>query len=239
MPSALPVAVVTGAGTGVGRATALLLGRHGWTVALLGRREHLLQETIRLAGDQKEKFRAYACDVSDDTALRIVAGRIHADLGPVGVLVNSAGTNTPARSWRELAVNDYRELIETNLTGAYLCVRVFLEGMRERKSGTIINIVSDAAKQASAKAGPAYVASKFALLGLTQSINAEEREHGIRACAILPGDIDTPLLDKRPSPPSPEARGKMLQPDDVAECVLLAIRLPHRAVIEELLIRPR
>jgi NAD(P)-dependent dehydrogenase (short-subunit alcohol dehydrogenase family) len=111
--------------------------------------------------------------------------------------------------------------------------------MRQRKSGTIVNIVSDAAKQASAKAGPAYVMSKFGMVGLTQAINAEERPHGVRACAILPGDIDTPLLEKRPAPPSAEARTKMLTPEDIAECVMLAVNLPSRAVIEELLIRPR
>jgi len=102
-----------------------------------------------------------------------------------------------------------------------------------------VNIISDAGRQASPKAGPGYVISKFGMVGLTQAINAEERGNGIRACAILPGDIDTPLLDKRPAPPNAEARTKMLQPEDVADCVLLAVNLPDRAVVEELLIRPR
>jgi NADP-dependent 3-hydroxy acid dehydrogenase YdfG len=110
--------------------------------------------------------------------------------------------------------------------------------MRERRSGTIINIVSEAGKQASPKAGVAYVVSKFGMAGLTQSINAEERPNGIRACSIFPGDIDTPILDKRPSPPSAEARQKMLRGEDIAECILLAIQLPPRAVVEEILIRP-
>jgi NAD(P)-dependent dehydrogenase (short-subunit alcohol dehydrogenase family) len=106
-------------------------------------------------------------------------------------------------------------------------------------SGTIVHVVSDAGKQASPKAGPAYAMSKFGLAGLTQSINAEERGNGIRACAIFPGDIDTPLLDKRPAPPSAEARAKMMRAEDVAACVLLAINLPSRAIVEELVIRPR
>jgi NAD(P)-dependent dehydrogenase (short-subunit alcohol dehydrogenase family) len=138
-----------------------------------------------------------------------------------------------------LSSADYHMMINTNLNGAYYCVQAFLPGMRQRKSGTIVNIVSDAAKQASAKAGPAYAMSKFGMVGLTQAINAEERPNGIRACAILPGDIDTPLLDKRPAPPNSEARAKMLTPEDIAECVMLAINLPMRAVVEELLIRPR
>src|SRR5207237_9831758 len=125
------------------------------------------------------------------------------------------------------------------LNGAYYCVQAFLPQMRARQSGTIINIVSDAGKQASPKAGPAYVMSKFGLAGLTQSINAEERGSGIRACAIFPGDIDTPLLDTRPQPPTSEARKKMLRSEDVAECALLAINLPERALVEEIVIRPR
>src|SRR5437879_7834824 len=130
-------------------------------------------------------------------------------------------------------------MINTNLHGAYCCVQAFLPQMRARKSGTIINIVSEAGKQASPKAGPAYVMSKFGLAGLTQSINAEERGNGIRACAIFPGDIDTPLLDRRPNPPTAEARARMLQSEEVAECTLLAIHLPPRAFVEAVVIRPR
>jgi len=157
----------------------------------------------------------------------------------VDALVNAAGTNIPQRSLEVLSRQGYREIMDANLDGAFYCVQAFLPGMRRRGSGSIINIVSDAGRQASPKAGPAYAASKFGMLGLTQSINAEERGNGVRACAILPGDIDTPILDKRPAPPSNEARQKMLRGEDVAACALLALELPPRAIIEELLIRPR
>jgi NADP-dependent 3-hydroxy acid dehydrogenase YdfG len=103
----------------------------------------------------------------------------------------------------------------------------------------VVNINSEAGRLASPKAGVAYVASKFGLAGLTQSLNAEERGNGIRAISIFPGDIDTPILDKRPQPPTAEARVHMLKPEDIAACVKLAVTLPHRAVIEELVIRPR
>jgi len=232
-------AVVTGGGTGVGRATALLLASKGWRVAILGRRESTLHETITAAGKAAPQLLACVCDISDPAAVESMAKTVHGKFGDIDVLVNAAGTNTPQRSLKEIPFEKYRELVETNLTGAYLCVQAFLPRMRQRKSGTIINIVSEAGKQASAKSGPAYVVSKFGLTGLTQSINMEERENGIRACAIFPGDIDTPLLDKRPAPPSAEARKKMLQSEDVAECAWLAINLPDRAVVEEILIRPR
>jgi NADP-dependent 3-hydroxy acid dehydrogenase YdfG len=145
----------------------------------------------------------------------------------------------PSRSLKVLKHEDYHAMMNANLNGAYYCTQAFLPEMRARGSGTIVNIVSEAGKAASPKAGPGYVISKFGMAGLTSSINAEERANGIRACSIFPGDIDTPILEKRPAPPDAAARAKMMQPEDIAECVLLAINLPPRAVIEELLIRPR
>lgn len=232
-------AVVTGAGSGVGRAVALRLAAEGWRVAVLGRTESNLRETAQMAGKAESQMLVCPCDISQPEAIQKMAALVSSKFGPIEVLVNAAGTNTPQRSLEVLSFEKYREMVETNLTGAYLCVQAFLPGMRKQKSGTIVNIVSDAAKQASAKAGPAYVISKCGLAGLTQSINMEERQQGVRACAIFPGDIDTPLLDKRPAPPAAEARGKMLTADDVAECALLAIHLPGRAIVEEILIRPR
>lgn len=234
----IKTAVVTGAGSGVGQATALALAREGWRVVIVGRRESMLKQTASLAGADAKRFLVWPCDISDVTAVEEMAGKVRTEIGDVEVLVNAAGTNTPARSLKELSLEKYRELMETNLTGAYLCVQAFLPRMRERRSGTIINIVSDAGRQASPKAGVAYVMSKFGMAGLTQSINAEERGNGIRACSIFPGDIDTPILDKRPNPPSPEARQKMLRSEDIAECVMLVIKLPPRALVEEILIRP-
>ncbi len=234
----MKTAVITGAGSGVGRAVAMRLAQADWNIALVGRRKQTLDETASLSG-HPERCLVLPCDIGNVEAVNEMAKQVFARLQNVSVLVNAAGTNTPKRSLRVLRLDDYHRLLETNLHGAYYCIQAFLPAMRDARSGTIVNVVSDAAKQASPKAGPAYVMSKFGLAGLTQSINAEERTHGVRACAVLPGDIDTPLLDLRPEPPPPEARAKMLTAQDVAECVLLAINLPERAVIEEILIRPR
>src|SRR5205823_1456109 len=232
-------AVVTGAGSGVGQAIALALANQDWQVALIGRREETLRQTVKLAGDKAKRFLIYPCDIGDAKAVEQMAKRVLSEFKEVEALVNAAGTNAPKRALEALSLEDYRAMINTNLHGAYYCVQAFLPQMRARKSGTIINIVSEAGKQASPKAGPAYVMSKFGLAGLTQSINAEERGNGIRACAIFPGDIDTPLLDKRPAPPTTAARARMLTSDDVAACALLVLSLPPRAVVEEILIRPR
>jgi NAD(P)-dependent dehydrogenase (short-subunit alcohol dehydrogenase family) len=235
----MATAVVTGAGSGVGRAVATRLLCDGWRVALVGRREYALNETVRLAGTVNDRAIVCPCDVGKPDQVGSMAARVLAEFGGVSVLVNAAGTNIPRRSLEIVSTEDFQSVIDVNLTGSFLTARAFLPGMRKRGEGTIVNIVSDAGLQASAKSGAAYAASKFGQRGLTQSINAEERGRGIRACAILPGDIDTPLLEKRPQPPPAEARKRMLQPEDVAECVMLAINLPPHAVVEELLIRPR
>jgi NADP-dependent 3-hydroxy acid dehydrogenase YdfG len=228
-------AVITGAGSGVGAATALALAKQGWRVALVGRR----REPLESVAAQLNGAIVCPCDIADATAVAAMGVRVLAEFGTVEVLVNAAGTNAPRRALEVLSLEDYRAVMDANLNGAYHCVQAFLPQMRERGSGTIVNIVSDAGKLASPKAGPAYVMSKFGLAGLTQAINAEERTRGVRACAIFPGDIDTPLLQKRPTMPDAAARAKMMQPEDLAECVLLAVNLPPRAIVEEMLVRPR
>ncbi|MBE7504000.1 MAG: SDR family NAD(P)-dependent oxidoreductase [Verrucomicrobiales bacterium] len=232
-------AVVTGAGSGVGRAVAVRLAAQGWRVALVGRHLEALEQTRSAAGAHANQCLPTPCDLRDVAAVNRFGDRIKAELGAVELLVNAAGTNVPRRALEGLSLRDYLDIMNTNLHGAFFCVQAFLPGMRQRGSGTIINIVSDAGKAASPKAGPAYVMSKFGLAGLTQSINAEERARGVRACAIFPGDIDTPLLDQRPQPPDAEARARMLRADDVAECVLLCVNLPAHVIVEELIVRPR
>ncbi len=232
-------AVITGAGSGVGRAIAVQLAREGWRLGLVGRRSEPLSETAKMTQLSSQDVINVPCDIGDSTAVNSMANKMFAALGDVEVLVNAAGTNAPKRSLEVLSLTDYHAMINTNLNGAYYCVQAFLARMRQRHSGTIINIVSDAGKQASPKAGPAYVMSKFGLAGLTQSINAEERGNGIRACAIFPGDIDTPLLEKRPQPPTADLRAKMMHAEDVARCAVFCINLPSHVIVEEMLVRPR
>lgn len=236
--SDLKTAVITGAGSGVGRATAVKMVAEGWRVALMGRRVEALNETAQLTG-APDRCLVCPCDVGDSDSVEAVGKAILAAFGGVEVLVNAAGTNAPKRALEVLSLQDYHAMLDANLHGAYYCVQAFLPGMRTRGSGTIVNVVSDAGKQASPKAGPAYVMSKFGMAGLTQAINAEERSRGVRASALFPGDIDTPLLEKRPVVPDASARARMMQPEDIADCVLFCVRLPSRVIIEEILVRPR
>ncbi|MBM3852064.1 MAG: SDR family oxidoreductase [Verrucomicrobia bacterium] len=234
-----PVAVVTGAASGVGRATALRFAAEGWRVVLSGRRLKGVTETVQLAPPAaRRRLLAVPCDLGDARAIARLAATTLARFGRVDVLVNAAGHNIPRRSLGELLYADYTAVMDANLNGALQLIQALLPSMRKAGAGTIINISSDAGKLASAKAGAAYVISKFGMTGLTQTINAEERSNGIRACCIFPGDTDTPLLKKRPVLPTPEARARMMRPEDIAACVWLAATLPARATVEEILIRP-
>lgn len=230
-------AVVTGAGSGVGQELAKRLAAEGWLVAAVGRRRDALEETARLAGG--DAIGVFPCDVGDAAAVAVMAEAVLSRYGRVDALVNNAGGNVPRRAWTEISNDDYHRVMAANLHGAFHCTRAFLPAMRARGAGTIVNVVSEAGKAASPKAGSAYVAAKFGLAGLTQSINAEERAHGIRASAIFPGDIDTPILDQRPVPPDAAARARMLQADDVARCILFCLAQPPHVLVEELVVRPR
>jgi len=238
-PALPPVALVTGAGSGVGRATALRFVAEGWRVALLGRREEPLRETMRLApAATRRRLFPLVCDLGDSKGIRRAADAVVRRFHRIDALVNAAGHNIPRRSLAELSSSDYVAVMDANLNGVLTLVQAVLPAMRSAGAGTIVNIGSEAGRQASPKAGAAYVLSKFGLTGLTQTINAEERPHGIRACCVFPGDIDTPILAKRPIQPSPEARSRMLQASDIAECVWFAVSLPARATVEEILVRP-
>ena len=232
-------AVITGAGSGVGRAVALKFAAEGWNVALVGRRTEPLAETAARAGAPDGRLAVFPCDVSEPDSVRAMGAAVLARFGSVDVLVNSAGINVPRRSFETLSLDDWHAVLATNLHGAYYCVRAFLPGMRERRTGTIVNINSDVGKVARDLAGAAYVSSKFGLRGLTQQINAEERTNGVRACSICPRDVNTPLLDKRPQPPPADVRARMIQPEDLAECVWLVAMLPSRAIVDEISLSSR
>ena len=222
--------VVTGAGTGVGQAVALRFAAEGWRVALVGRTEATLAETASRAGSEAlSRIGTFRCDVSVPDAAAAMGSAVLERFGTVDVLVNSAGINVPQRSFQTLALDDWHAVLATNLHGAYYCVRAFLPGMRERRTGTIVNINSDVGKMAREISGPAYVASKFAIVGLSEAL----------ALSIFPRDINTPLLDKRLQPPAPEVRATMLQPDDLAACVWLVATLPSRAIVDEISLSTR
>jgi NADP-dependent 3-hydroxy acid dehydrogenase YdfG len=231
------VALVTGGGSGVGRAVACRLADEGCRVVVVGRRQARLQETEeQYAGPGS--IVAKAADVSARDQVARVVSEVEQEIGPVEILVNNAGANVRSRSLQELSPDEWDSLIRINLNGAFYMIHAILSGMRARGDGLIINISSIAGKRPSSLGGAAYSASKFGLNALSGVVNLEEGRHGIRSSVICPGEINTPILDDRPEPVSEERRAKMLQPEDVAAAVALIASLPSRAHIPELIIKP-
>jgi len=232
------VALVTGASMGMGKAIARALAAEGASVAITARGEDLLRQAadeIRSAGVDVLDCPA---DVSDPASVETMVGAVLEHFGRIDLLVNNAGVNLPHRSLSDITVEGWQTTVGINLSGPFLCTRAVLPAMRAQGRGTIVNVSSFSGKRPSVHAGVAYSASKAALNSFTESINLEERRNGIRACLVVPGEVNTPHVEKRLHPPSPEARAAMLQPEDVAAAVVFVATMPERATVEELIIRP-
>ena len=232
------VAWVTGAGTGIGLSGAQRLAAAGATVIMSGRRADVLEReagSIRNAGGKAE---VEALDVSNAVSVQRVAQAILARYGNLDILVNAAGVNNPRRFWRDQTVESWDEVIRINLDGTFYCTHAVLPSMRVRKDGLVINISSWAGKYTSAMVGAAYNGSKHAVISLTETINMEECVNGIRACAICPAEVATPILDRRPVPPSAEERARMLQPDDLGNTICWVAEQPAHVCINEITISP-
>jgi NAD(P)-dependent dehydrogenase (short-subunit alcohol dehydrogenase family) len=230
--------LITGAGSGMGRAIAENLARAGLQVALVGRDREKLEAVKAGLGEAGDHCRIEPCDVADRSAVAGMVERVLDDFGGIDILVCNAGINIPKRSLEELDPGDWDKLIATNLTGAYNLVHFVLPSMRRHKRGLIIQIASIAGIRASVLGGSAYSASKFGQNALAWCIGREEGKYGIRSTAIHPGEVETPILDRRPVPVSAERRAQILQPDDVAAAVRFLAELPARAHVPELVIKP-
>jgi NADP-dependent 3-hydroxy acid dehydrogenase YdfG len=152
--------------------------------------------------------------------------------------VNNAGTNIKPRKMRELTVENWNKLVRTNLDGAFFCIREVLPQMIARKEGLIINVNSISGKRAYPLAGAGYAAGKFGLHALAGCLASEELESGIRVSTIYPGEIDTPILEVRPTPVTAEQRAKILKPEDVAGAIVWVAGLPPHVSVPELIIKP-
>jgi len=232
------VAIVTGASSGIGAATAVALAEAGAHLTLFGRRQGLLDEVAAQAGEHGVQVLAQAGDVADEAAAEACVARTLERFGRLDVLAHVAGMNTPRRTLKTISSDDWRRVLDVNLSGAYYFARAVLPHLRERGGGSIVIVGSDSGLTASELAGVAYCASKFGITSLVQSINAEERKHGIRACAIQSGEAETPIMEFRPSPPPPEKRALMMRPEDVAGAIVYVASQPPRVNVEQILIRP-
>jgi NADP-dependent 3-hydroxy acid dehydrogenase YdfG len=232
------VAWITGAGSGIGRACAVAFARAGARVALTGRRLPPLEETAVLTGAPAGDVVIAPADVSDAAAVAAAHTKIVAALGDPLVLVNSAGGNVKQRHWGNLAPASASEVIDLDLKAMFYCTLAALPAMRARGDGRIVHIASQAGVSLTPITGPSYVAAKHAVVALSRSLNAEEGIHGIRSTCLSPGEVETPILNTRPAPPTAVERALMLQPEDVAEVALFCATLPRRACVTELVLLP-
>lgn len=225
---------INGAGSGIGLAGAEALAEAGATVILSGRRADVLQAAAkRIKGAD-----VVPLDIAKEAAVAEAHAGIEKRHGAVDILVNSAGGNIPNRTFSELTPDSWRMMVDMNLNGAFFSARIVLPGMRKKKNGLIINIASIAGKRVSQVSGMAYTAAKHAMVAMSEAINQEECGNNIRACAICPGEVATPILDKRPIPPSAEERSRMLQPEDLGRIIRFVAETPAHVAIHELLVVP-
>ena len=227
------VAVVTGAGRGIGRAVATALAREGAGVALAARSAAELEgaaHEIRQAGGRALTM---PTDVRQEAAVEALVRRALAEWQRVDVLVNAAGVATFAPV-TDSKLDDWDQMLAVNLRGAVLCCRAVLPAMIARRRGTIINVGSVVTSR-SLTGSAAYTASKYGLLGFSRVLAEEMRSHGVRVGVLSAGATDTPLWDAMPGAPT---RERMLRADQVAEAALLMATLDPNATLEELTLLP-
>jgi NADP-dependent 3-hydroxy acid dehydrogenase YdfG len=222
-------ALVTGASSGIGLATALAFADAGARVHAAARRPELIEEAS--AG---RDIVAHHLDVTDRGAVAALAARLAAE-GPLHVLVAAAGTNLRARRLDQLTPAAFDDLIAVNLTGAFNVVGALLEPLRETRGDVVL--IGSVSGSWPDRSGATYQATKAAVQAFARGAAFDE-QHGVRFTTIMPGLVDTAILDQRPEPPGPELRAQMLHPDDVAAACLFAVSLPPRAHVPELTILP-
>jgi 3-oxoacyl-[acyl-carrier protein] reductase len=231
-PLAGQVAVVTGAGRGIGAAIARALAGLGATAALCGRTRAALESTAQTIAQAGGTAEVVPCDVANLASVEAAGKRVESSFGRVDVLVNNAGIGGFGGPLHQLPLDAWEQILNTNLRGVYFAIRAFAPMMIRARSGHIINISSLAGKNALPN-GAAYAASKWGLNGLTYSVAEELRGHNIRVAVICPGSTNTDL-----SPHIGKDPGKMLQPEDVAHAVAMLVTQAPQSFVSEILLRP-
>ena len=232
------VCIVTGGGSGIGRAAALLMAARGARVAVAGRTESKLAAVCGEIERHGGSALAVSLDVADRAAVQRMAAEVLAAWGRIDVLVNNAGHSSAHRMLLTTTPEDIRGTVDSNLAGTIYCSQAVMPAMQSAGTGTIINVASLAGVGGSLLGGPSYSAAKAGVINFTQYLNIEFRNTGLRASVIIPGEVDTPIIEQRPVHPSPEARATMATSEDVARAILLVADLPQRTLIPELTIRP-
>ena len=232
------VCVITGGGSGIGEATAKLMAAEGAKVAVVGRTFSKLERVKDEIESHGDTAIAFPLNVSDVNEVKETVTLITKRFGPIDVLVNSAGHSSLHRKLLTTTPEEICQVIHSNLTGTIYCCQAVVPGMLKVKRGTIINLSSLAGLAPSLLAGMAYSSAKAAVINFTEFLNSEYRNTGIRASVVIPGEVATPIMDRRPVVPDSAARSTMVTAEHTAEAIALIARLPQQTTIPKLVIRP-
>lgn len=235
------VALVTGGGTGIGQAIAKSYAAAGAQVIITGRREDKLQETCAQAtasGCPPGAVRYYVADIGIREQVTALVEWVNQEFGQIDILVNNAGVNVVKRTMAEIAPESWDYILNVGATGVFNTIHAVLPQMIARKDGVLILVSSLAGVRPAPLGGAAYSAAKHAANALIKVLAAEEKDNGIRATILAPGEVNTPLLNDRPVKVSDEHKARILQPDDVAAAALFLASRPPHVHIPEMLIKP-
>ncbi len=232
------VSIITGAGTGIGRSAALMFAEAGSDLVLAGRRQAPLDEVAELARKHGVEVEVRSTDLEDGDAAAALGKWSLERFGKVNILVNNAGHSSRVRSIRYVGPEEWDSVFKVNVEGVYRLTQSVLGNMIERGEGTVITVSSMAALTPGLMGGAPYSAAKAASLNMIRGMNTELTKYGVRACAIMPGEVDTPILENRPRPPDADDRSTMMQADDIAQAVFLCAAMPQRTIVEQVVMMP-
>ena len=232
------VAIITGAGTGIGKVAAELFAEAGTDLVLAGRRQAPLDEVAALAREHGVEVEVRPTDLEDGDAAAALGAWSLGRFGKVDILVNNAGHSSRVRSMRYVGPEEWNSVFKVNVEGVYRLTQSVLANMIDRNTGTVITVSSMAALTPGLLGGAPYSAAKAASLNMIRGMNAELTKFGVRACAIMPGEVDTPILENRPRPPDSDDRSTMMQPEDIAQAIFLCAAMPQRTIVEQVVMIP-
>jgi NADP-dependent 3-hydroxy acid dehydrogenase YdfG len=232
------VAWITGAGSGIGEAAARALAEEGATTVLTSRRHEPLERVAARITQQGGEAHVQPADLMDAKQVLKIGEFISNTFGRLDILVNNAGLNIRDRHWDKLTAEGIDELIHGNLSQALYCVTVALPIMRAQRDGLLIHTASVAGRFIGGFSGPIYGAAKHGIVAMSHTINMEECINGIRSTALLPGEVATPILDKRPNPVGSEERARMVQAEDCGDLIRYIACLPKHLVMNEVMLSP-
>lgn len=232
------VAWITGGGTGIGQGAGEALAAAGVHVVISGRRPAPIEATAAAIGAAGGSASTLALDVADADGVKAAAAEIERAHGRLDILVNSAGINTRERRYANMTTEGWRQVVDVNLSGVFHATQAALPMLRAAGDGLVVNISSWAGNHINYLTGPAYTATKYGVGGMTEILNIEEFQNGVRATVVYPAEVATPILDSRPVAVPDAEKARMAQPEDLGAVVLFLAELPSRVCINEITVSP-